>query len=100
MALFDRTDLRSKLVQNDLDRTQSLFDATAYLADVLARYASIEQHYRSVDTDDWPQLRECIISVYVAILRYAFEVRQAWKYSKRSMFDTMLSICASLETCE
>ena len=58
-----------QLVQNDLYRTQSIFGATAFLADILARFASIELHYGDPEIQDWPQLQECIISVYAAVLQ-------------------------------
>jgi len=52
-------------------------DASAYLADILARYASIEQHYGDTQMDDWPQLRDCIVDVYAAVLKYTFAVKIA-----------------------
>jgi hypothetical protein len=65
-------------VQNDLKRTQSIFDASAFLADTLGRYASIELRYGDPEIEDWPQLQKCIVSVYAAVLQYAFAINSAW----------------------
>lgn len=64
-------------MQYDLQRTQYLLDAAAFLAEVLARYANIELHYVDLGIDDVTNLQSCIIDVYAAILRYAYEIKQA-----------------------
>jgi hypothetical protein len=66
-----------QLVQNDLSRTELLLDASTYLADILALYASIEMHYSDVGFEDCVQLQDSIVTVYTAVLRYAFEVKKA-----------------------
>ena len=76
-------------MQADLDRTQSIFEASAFLADLLARYARIELHYGDPDIDDWLQLQDSIVSVYAAVLRYAFEVRSACKGDRHGRFVRM-----------
>ncbi|KAF1958194.1 hypothetical protein CC80DRAFT_26127 [Byssothecium circinans] len=63
-----------QLVQNDLDRTLSLMDASAFLADTLARYASIETNYGDPEIGDWIHMQECIVDVYASVLKYAVEV--------------------------
>lgn len=63
-----------KLAQNDLDRLAVVFEASALLADVLARYANIEVNYRDRDFEDSGQLEHAIIDVYVAVLDYSAEV--------------------------
>jgi hypothetical protein len=79
-------------VQNDLKQTQSIFDASAFLADLLARYASTELHYGDPEIDDWSQLQECVISVYTAILQYTFAVNDAWKSGLHSTLLTTVFI--------
>jgi hypothetical protein len=79
-------------VQNDLKRTQSIFDASAFLPDLLARYASIELHYGDPEIDDWPQLKECVNSVYAAILQYTFAVNNARRSGLHRMLLTTVSI--------
>jgi hypothetical protein len=61
-----------QLVQNDLSRTELLLDASTYLAAILALYASIEMHYSDVGFEDCVQLQDSIVTVYTAVLRYAF----------------------------
>lgn len=69
-----------QLRQNDLRRTQALCDVSAYLADLLARYAGYEMHYSDPRIKDWSQLQGCIVDVYTAVLKYAIGVKSAREY--------------------
>ncbi len=64
-----------QLAQNDQDRLDMLFKSSAFLANLLARYANIEAHYLDQDVKTVDRLENAIIDVYVAILEYAGEVR-------------------------
>lgn len=63
------------MAQNDQDNLDRLFKSSAFLADLLARYANIEAHYLNQDIKDVDRLENAIIDVYVAILDYATKVR-------------------------
>ncbi len=64
-----------QLVQNDQDRLDMLFKSSAFLANLLARYANIEAHYLDQDIKNVDRLENAIIDVYAAILEYVGEVR-------------------------
>jgi hypothetical protein len=85
-----------QLVQNDLNRTQPLFDPSTFLADLLARYASIELHYGDTEIDDWPRLQDSVVLVYTAVLVYAFEVSRGWRSGLSSL---LLSQPALQKSC-
>ncbi|KAL4972605.1 hypothetical protein BDW66DRAFT_154582 [Aspergillus desertorum] len=72
-----------------------LFDSSAYLADLLARCAFVEeQFYRGggpVVTN--AEKRQSVVRVYVAILRYSAEVRRAQQFGKGK--DIVESITAA-----
>lgn len=53
------------------------FEACDYLADLMARYARIEAHYRESRDKRDKALERALISVYVAILVYAAEVKES-----------------------
>lgn len=63
------------LMQNDRDRTEKIFESSAFLASVLLRYRSIETYYLSRPLQDSSQLEKAIIDVYVAVLEYTAAVR-------------------------
>jgi hypothetical protein len=65
------------MVQNDKDLLSAVFDASEFLADVLARYARIEIYYRDSPSGDLGRLEGAIIRVYSAILNYAVAVMDA-----------------------
>ena len=64
-----------QLVQNDQDRIETLFKSSAFLANLLARYANIETHYLDQSIKDVDRLEMAIIDVYVAILEYSVAVK-------------------------
>lgn len=64
-----------QLAQNEQDRLDKLFESSAFLANLLARYATIEAHYLDQDIKTRDRLENAIIDVYVAILEYAGAVR-------------------------
>ena len=76
-----------QLAQNDQDRLDMLFKSSAFLANLLARYANIEVQYLNQDIKDVDRLENAIIDVYVAILEYAGEVQstRGQKAIKRSI---------------
>lgn len=72
------------IAKNHAELRDALFDSSNYLADLLARCASIEeQFYRA----SGPAVRNAdkersIIRVYVAILQYSAEVRRVQQFGK------------------
>lgn len=76
-----------QLVQNDLVRTQALFDASTYLSDLLARYSIIEQRYPYQNAEDWERLQGCTVSVYSVILKYTLRVKQAHLSGRSGMIS-------------
>ena len=60
-----------KLVQNDKDRADAVFDSAAVLAVFLPRYAIIEDHYRDRKTKEQEAFEDQIKNVYASILKYA-----------------------------
>lgn len=59
-----------QFVQNDQDRLSAVFDASAFLAGILHRYANIEAHYHDQDIPDVVELEDRLRSSYEAILNY------------------------------
>jgi hypothetical protein len=59
------------MFKNNKDIKTALFESSEYLAGLLARYASLEIHYRDIDTKDSGHLEDAIIGVYEAVLKYA-----------------------------
>ena len=57
------------LMQNDRDRTEKIFESSAFLASVLLRYRSIETYYLSRPLQDSSQLKKAVIDVYVGCSR-------------------------------
>ncbi|KAK1238874.1 hypothetical protein MKX08_005935 [Trichoderma sp. CBMAI-0020] len=70
-----------QLVQNDQDRIESVFKASALLADNLHRYANIEANYRNQEIPDVRHLEDKLCSSYEAILRYSATVQLERKRS-------------------
>ena len=68
-------------MQNDQDRLEAVFAASAKLADNLYRYANIEANYRSRELADIGHLEDKLRSCYEAILDYAGRVQQEQKRS-------------------
>lgn len=64
-------------MQNDKDLMDLTFEACEYLADLMARYARIEAHYRQSQAKRDKHLERALVSVYVAILVYAAEVQES-----------------------
>ena len=58
------------MVQNDKDRMDAIFDASEFLAQVLARYASIEANCRDTQIPDLEDFEDGIVAVYAAVLKY------------------------------
>lgn len=82
-----------QLVQNDKDRLDKIFDASEFLADLLARYANIERRYCHPETSDSRYLEEGIVDVYVAVLRYSAKVKtsQQANMSSKAGFKSRLT---------
>jgi hypothetical protein len=73
------------MVQNDQDGLSAIFEASEFLANLLARYANIEANYRKWPCTDSDQLERSIVDVYVAILQYSAAVKAAHQRSALSM---------------
>lgn len=67
---------------------ESVFKASALLADILHRYANIEANYRNQDIPDVHHLEDKLCSSYEAILKYSAMVQLE---RKRSFGGEMLS---------
>lgn len=52
----------------------AIFESSAYLADLLAKWASIEKNYLSRPVDDSKELQKGIVKVYAAVLTFSAEV--------------------------
>lgn len=65
-----------QLVQYDQDRISAVFDASAFLTDILHRYANIETHYRDQDLPGVEDLEDRICLSYEAILAFVAMVRK------------------------
>jgi hypothetical protein len=77
-----------QLVQNDLKRTEAIAQASAYVVDVLTRYANIELHYNDDSIEDRAHLQDCTVKVYAAVLKYTLNVKMANEsraYRRRSL---------------
>ena len=72
------------MIQNDQELMDATFEASDYLAQLLARYAHYEAHYRKPQITDSNQLEGAIVEVYVAVLRYSAEVKQIVQSSTSS----------------
>jgi hypothetical protein len=75
------------MVQNDQDGLNAVFDASAFLANLLARYANIEANYTKRPCPDSDQLERRIVDVYVAVLLYSAAVKAAHRRSTLRMGD-------------
>ena len=64
------------LIQNDRDRAEAVFGASAVMAKILPKYAVVEAHYRDRLTQEHRAFENRVQDVYVAILEYAAEVRK------------------------
>lgn len=53
----------------------TVFEASGFLANLLARYANIEANYRKFQSMDLDQLERTIVDIYVAILEYSAAVK-------------------------
>ncbi|KAE8353294.1 WD40-repeat-containing domain protein [Aspergillus coremiiformis] len=65
------------MIQNHQDLQDSIFQASAFLTDVLSRCGFIEIHYLrngSSDTKTKDMVRDAVVRVYTAVLRYSAEV--------------------------
>jgi hypothetical protein len=58
---------------------KDVFSASAFLTDVLRRYANIEANYRDQTVPDVEHLEDHIITVYKAVLEYSAKVRENHK---------------------
>ena len=73
------------MVQNNKDRIDTIFDASEFLAQVLARYASIEANYRNTQIPDLEHFEDGIVTVYAVVLRYFAKVKISERAGKISM---------------
>ncbi|KAG6355225.1 hypothetical protein INS49_004306 [Diaporthe citri] len=60
-----------KLVQNDKNRADAVFESAAVLAKFLPKYAIIEDHYRDRQTQEQKAFEDQIRNVYASILKYS-----------------------------
>ncbi|KAF5856561.1 hypothetical protein ETB97_007212 [Aspergillus alliaceus] len=77
------------MIQNHQDLQASIFQTTEFLTDVLSRCAFIETHClgsKSSDTNAKDMLRNAIIRVYTAILRYSARIVSVQESGAASRF--------------
>jgi hypothetical protein len=65
-----------QLAQNDVQRIDDVFSASAFLTHILARYANIEANYRDETVRDVEHLENHLVAVYKAILEYSAKVQE------------------------
>ncbi|GLA23066.1 hypothetical protein AnigIFM63326_006692 [Aspergillus niger] len=65
------------LIQNNQERMQRIWEASEYLAVLLARYSRIEAHYHRVQVANATELGDAIVNVYICVLQYAAKVKQS-----------------------
>lgn len=65
------------MIQNNNDLSSAVFNASGFLADILACYASVEVDHRDCLFGDSSRLKNAIIEVYLAILNYAMAAMNA-----------------------
>jgi len=63
----------------------AIFESSAYLTKLLARYAYMEAHYRQSSADGSDQLETAIIEVYTAVFHYTAEVKSSQQLPPLSM---------------
>ena len=63
----------------------AIFDASEFLAQVLARYASIEANCRDTQIPDLEHFEDDVVAVYAAVLRYFAKVKISERAGKISM---------------
>lgn len=56
-----------------------VFNASAFLTDVLRRYTNIEANYRDQTVPDVEHLEDRIVAVYKAVLEFSAKVRENQK---------------------
>ncbi|GLB03575.1 hypothetical protein AtubIFM57258_008814 [Aspergillus tubingensis] len=65
------------LIQNNQERMQRIWEASEYLAVLLARYSRIEALYHRVQIFNAAELGDAIVNVYICVLQYSAKVKQA-----------------------
>ncbi len=68
-----------------MDRIDAIFDASEFLARILARYANIEAHYRDAKIPNQEHFEDGIVSIYVAVLQYSARVKASQRAGRTSM---------------
>ena len=71
-----------KLAQNDMDRFNDIMESSAFLANILARYKSVETNYLTRSFEESDQLKAAIVEAYTAILEYTAAVKKASEEDK------------------
>ncbi|KAL4778102.1 hypothetical protein BJX76DRAFT_162903 [Aspergillus varians] len=80
------------MTKNHFDMQDALFDSSEYLANALARYACIEKQVYPNSTKK-AEIRDAIVKVYTAILRYTAEASSAQISSaKRHILNSVVVI--------
>ncbi|RAH48293.1 uncharacterized protein BO95DRAFT_480367 [Aspergillus brunneoviolaceus CBS 621.78] len=69
-------------IQNGIQRRDDIFEAAEYLARNLSYYAIVDRHYRESQVESNRGLEDALVEVYIAVLRYTAEVKEAEKESK------------------
>ncbi|KAE8152368.1 hypothetical protein BDV25DRAFT_137941 [Aspergillus avenaceus] len=64
------------MVQNDIERRDSIFEAAEYLANKLAYFSIVDKECRYEALSSNQQLEDALVAVYIAILEYSAEIRR------------------------
>jgi hypothetical protein len=78
-----------RLLQNNMDRVDAIFDSAAEMAKILPKYAIVEAQYRDRPLQEQGALEERIVNVYSALLQYTAE---AQKGLNQSIAGTNISV--------
>ena len=63
----------------------AIFEASDFLAQILARYANIEAYYCNIQIPDTEYFENAIVGVYVAVLQYSAKVKVSERAGRTSI---------------
>ncbi|KAE8373008.1 hypothetical protein BDV26DRAFT_297356 [Aspergillus bertholletiae] len=67
------------LIRNDMERRDSVMEASEFLAGILSYHTIIDNNYRSGNAQSSEGLEDALVEVYIAILQYTAEAKRAEK---------------------
>lgn len=76
---------------------QRIWEASEYLAVLLARYSRIEALYHRVQVSNAAELGDAIVNVYICILQYSAKVKQSVTSKRLGIKDVPASIVVNTD---